>query len=533
MLFFRKFWEILIIIFVLLLNTVVAANTPLEIQLYLDGIKSHKATSIVEEKIVQPMQLAEIYEGRNHVPLWVEGGSLCKQTEMLLAAIKESGDHGFNSSRYHYEKLAEALKNPGFIPNYALDILLTDALLSQIKDRSVGVIDKVAAKVNLFYQRRVSQEKEILYEIVEQPRSMYSVLQSLWPNSAEYEKLVQYRHTLKTLPSTASTLIPSGKILKPGMQDDRIGLLKNRLLGPAEHSNLYDEDLEVAVIAFQKASGLEFDGIVGPATLEELNTTHVGWIDRIDANLERLRWLPRDTPIKYIKVNTADFSLKAVVANEDVVTMKVIVGSRYRQTPIFTETIKYLVVHPYWYVPRKLAINDKLPLLQEDPKLMASLGYEARMPGAGEFSPVNYFSWLNVTPLNFNYHIRQRPGSYNALGKIKFMLPNQFEVYLHDTPDKKLFDKQERIFSSGCIRLEDAKALAIWLLSEDANVAADNFELILSSKTTQTIYLNTPVPVYILYFTAFTNSHGEVIFRRDIYGRDEAIVKSLHKDSLN
>jgi len=298
-------------------------------------------------------------------------------------------------------------------------------------------------------------------------------------------------------------------------------------MGPGDYSSVYDADLEHEVKAFQLAAGLEPDGLVGDGTLEVLNASRGSWIDRIDANLERWRWLPRATPSTYIRVNIASYRLRVIEDGETALAMNVIVGKPYRRTPVFTETMKYLVFNPYWNVPFSIATKDKLPLLKTDAAAEAAKGFDAKPRGSEVFVPVDAIDWTDVTRRGFDYLLRQRPGPQNALGQVKFMLPNPYSVYLHDTPSRELFAKQERGFSSGCVRLERPMVLAQWLLARDGHRDAGRVDALIASAETSTIYLRKPVPVYIVYFTAFVDDDGHVAFRRDVYERDRAIVEAL------
>ncbi len=207
--------------------------------------------------------------------------------------------------------------------------------------------------------------------------------------------------------------------------------------------------------------------------------------------------------------------------------MDVIVGKPYRRTPVFTETIKYIVFNPFWNVPASIAIQDKLPQLKRDPAAAAAAGFEAKPQGSDVFVPVDAIDWSGVRKGNFNYLLRQRPGEYNALGRMKFMLPNAHAVYLHDTPSRELFRRQERSFSSGCVRLEQPRQLAEWLLAKDGNPAHRRLDALLASGDTTTIYLKKPIPTYLVYFTAFVADDGDVAFRRDIYDRDRILIEAL------
>lgn len=211
--------------------------------------------------------------------------------------------------------------------------------------------------------------------------------------------------------------------------------------------------------------------------------------------------------------------------------MKVIVGKPYRRTPVFSETMKYFVYNPYWNVPPSIATKDKLPLLRKDAGALESIGYEVKVPHQSQFVGVSQVDWSSVTPRSFNYVLRQQPGPKNALGSVKFMLPNPYAVYLHDTPDHNLFQKQERGFSSGCVRLSDPLGLAYWVLDTDGqSMTRQDIQLQVDSRETKTVYLKKPIPVYIVYLTAFVDESGEVVFRRDLYQRDQPIVNQLRQE---
>ena len=207
--------------------------------------------------------------------------------------------------------------------------------------------------------------------------------------------------------------------------------------------------------------------------------------------------------------------------------MDVIVGQPYRRTPVFVESIRYMVFNPYWNVPHSIATKDKLPLLKANAAAEAGKGYEAKPHGSDTFLPVDAIDWRPVSMRGFNFLLRQRPGPQNALGRVKFMMPNPHAVYLHDTPSRDLFARQQRSFSSGCIRLHRPEALATWLLTREQHPDGGRVDTLFARGDTQTINLRRPVPTYLVYFTAFTLDDGEVVFRRDIYDRDRVLIDAL------
>ena len=494
---------------------------------YLEGLDAGDVPAIAGEPLNEPDLLARFYRSRNSTPIWLDGGPLKKEAKNLLSAISESVAHGFSAERYHRSAIERLLQAHDDTTRLALELLLTDAFLSQALHRGRGA----AFPPNLDADWQVPQAEidavEFLADTATAKRNVSKALAALWPTDPEYVKLVQRRAEIAASGDEFTVQIATGRLLKPGQSDERVVLLKQRLMGPGDYTPVYDDDLRREVVAFQRVSGLEPDGLIGDNTLEVLNATRVSWIDRIDANLERWRWLPRQTPDTYIRVNIAAYTLRAIDKGDTVLAMNVIVGKPYRRTPVFTETVKYVVFNPYWNVPFKIATEDKLPLLKADASAEAKKGFEAKPQGSDVFVPVDTIDWSGVTKRNFNYLLRQRPGENNALGQMKFMLPNPNAVYLHDTPSRELFGKQERSFSSGCVRLERPRDLASWLLSREGNQQAGRLSALLDSGETTTVYLKEPVPVYLVYFTAFVTDDGDVAMRRDIYGRDKVLVDAL------
>lgn len=507
-------------------NTAVP-DVPERLRGFLEGLDAGDAPAIAGRTLNEPALLSQFYRSRKSTPIWLDGGPLDPEVANLLSAIGESVAHGFSAERYHRSVIERLLKSDDEGSALALELLLTDAFLSQALHRGRGSVYPPNLDADWQVPQADVDAVALLTDIVDLRRNVDDALAALWPSSPEYEKLLRRRAEIAAAGDEVSVQIASGPLLKPGQTDERVVLLKQRLMGPGDYSPVYDDDLRREVVAVQRLAGLEPDGIVGDNTLQILNATRVSWIDRIDANLERWRWLPRKAPNTYIRVNIAAYTLRVIDGDSTPVSMNVIVGKPYRRTPVFTETVKYIVLNPYWNVPYSIATEDKLPLLKADAAAQARKGFEAKPQGSDVFVPVDTIDWSGVSKRSFNYLLRQKPGDANALGQMKFMLPNPFAVYLHDTPGRELFRKQERSFSSGCIRLEHPLELATWLLTRDGSVQATRLEAILASGDTTTIYLKTPVPVFLVYFTALVADDGEVAFRRDIYGRDKMLIEAL------
>lgn len=494
---------------------------------YLEGLDAGALPMISGQQLEHPAMLSRVYRDRNHEPFWLAGAPLQAEVPEMLAAIDESVKHGFAAERYHHSALQQLLGMGEIEARLAIELLLTDAFLSQALHRSRGVVSPSSLDENWKVPRAEIDPGELLLSTVRQGGSVTSTLDALWPQAIDYALLLERRAEIFAMDEEIAVQVPPGTLLRPGDSSERVVMLKQRLLGPGDYTPYYDANLLPEVTAFQLAAGLEPDGIVGANTLEVLNASRVSWIDRIDANLERWRWLPREMPLAYLRVNIAAYTLRAFEDGEPALSMNVIVGKPYRRTPVFTETLKYMVLNPYWNVPFSIATKDKLPLLQADALAEAQKGYETRPPGRDAFVPVSAVDWAPVTRRSFNYLLRQKPGPENALGRIKFMMPNPHAVYLHDTPTRDLFARQERSFSSGCIRLEHPAVLAEWLLDREDHPRTGNVEALMARQETLTINLKQPVPTYLVYFTAFATDARDIAFRRDIYGRDSALIAAL------
>jgi murein L,D-transpeptidase YcbB/YkuD len=290
--------------------------------------------------------------------------------------------------------------------------------------------------------------------------------------------------------------------------------------------------LEDAVKRFQQRHGLEADGRVGPDTRKALNIPVAEKIRQIRINMERWRWMPRTLGPRYLMVNMTGFELYLIDDNTSVLTMPVIIGKAYRATPSFSGRIGYIEYNPYWTVPSNMTIEDYVPQLIRDASILKKKSmklYRGWGANAEEVDPetVNW-SKLNVT--HFPYWLRQDPGPGNALGRIKFLFSNPYEIYLHGTPDKYLFDRVVRTFSSGCIRVKDPVRLAAYLLDDGSLQTEEEILANIHLGSNQGVTLPEAVPIYLVYWTAWVGREGEMNFRRDIYGRDK-LLNSLFESN--
>jgi murein L,D-transpeptidase YcbB/YkuD len=502
------------------------------LRLFLEGLRAGAPLDLAGQRLQSPNAVMAFYLDNNHSPVWVGGGSLSLQNQALQQAIAESALHGFNPARYHLDVLSSTSKANQ--PDFVIELLATDAFLTQARHRAFGAVSPKSLDPDWHLIPVTRDFVADLQVIVSAGEGVQEFLQGLWPKHDEYWALVTEKKRILELEETQSSPVTQGPLLKKGVVGARVRELKHRLLGPNDHDDVFDDVLDQAVRVFQDSAGLETDGLVGAGTLEALNATRVDWLDRLNANLERWRWLPSQMPESFVSVNIAAFELRAVSEGEEAFKMRVVVGRPFRETPVFTQKMRYMVLNPFWNVPFKLATEDKLPMLKTNPSALHELGYQARRAGEDGFVDVTSVDWSGVNRRNFNFLLRQLPGPKNALGHIKFMLPNEFSIYLHDTNDRTLFLKRERSFSSGCIRLSEPEQLASWLLHKENRLEdAAKLSTQIASGDTVTVNLKTPMPVYIAYFTAFTTESSQVVYRRDIYQRDRKIVEALAKENVD
>jgi murein L,D-transpeptidase YcbB/YkuD len=300
------------------------------------------------------------------------------------------------------------------------------------------------------------------------------------------------------------------------------------------HSIAYDEIVEAAVKRFQRRHGLRPDGLVGKRTLSELNVPVDQRISRLQINMERWRWYPDSFGNRYLMVNIPAFELSVVEAGTRIDSMRAIVGKKRRQTPTLSGRMTYLEFNPYWNIPRKIARKDILPKVVGDPDYLNRQGirvFDSWDHQARELDPTGIM-WENLSAHYFPYRLRQDPSDVNALGRVKFIFPNPQSVYIHDTPGKSLFNRLERNFSSGCVRVETPLDLAQYLLYDQGWDRA-RLDAAIANGQRQTVVLENPIPVHLVYFTAWVDVQGEVNFREDIYGRDRALLVAFKNRDTN
>ncbi len=485
--------------------------------------------------------ISSFYEKRNYNTLWVMRNGLTPEAQKLILNLEEADSEGLIPEDYHLNQIKElqALLQKKPLNNEIiaeLELLLTDALLLFSSHLISGRVKPAFVDPDWFFLNHENNNSLILEAA--SSNQIDSFFKMIRPSHKFYYRLMDALKLYISIRKQGGwSVVPSGPALRMGDKDERVEWIRKRLSITGETGNpgfsvpldSFDESLSEGVRKFQKRHGLETDGVVGAKTLAAMNVSVEDRIRQIEINLERWRWIPRDLGVRYILVNIADYSLAVVENQEIVLEMKVVVGKAYRQTPVFSEKMRYLVLNPFWSIPLKIAVEDKLPIIINDPDYLTKQGIKVLdgwSENAQEINPA-VINWKKMNMNYFPYNLRQDPGPMNALGKIKFMFPNKFFIYLHDTPQRGLFRRAARDFSSGCIRIEKPFELAVYLLKNDPQWPPEAIKEAMGKGVQKVIRLKDFIPVHLLYWTAWVNDHGVVHFGNDIYNRDPSLSRAI------
>ena len=482
--------------------------------------------------------VGEIYAEYGSSPLWMDADGLRgDRTGALLRAVASADSDALQLTSYPLRALGGALdavratKAPTAAQIAEADVLLTAVYVALGSDMLTGQVDPRAISQDWHIDPREEDVDSALVNVI-RTQDLGAALGQLRPQEEDYEALRKQLQRYRGLVAAGGWKpVPKGKSLKPGDFDggERLNALYDRLRvegylaadagrpvapavvdttkpAPPAGALVYDEGLAGAVARFQETHAINVDSVLGPETVDALNKPAEYRLGQIAANLERYRWLPRTLGSRYILVNVPAFRFEAYDDDTLALEMKVIVGAEYKDknTPTFSDMMETVVFRPYWNITPDIQEKEIGPKIAADPEYM-------------ERNDLEYWNENGAT------RIRQKPGPKNSLGLVKFLFPNDFNIYLHDTPERGLFEKDVRAFSHGCIRLEKPAELAQWVLGWDADSVERAME---EEPNNKAVRLKRKIPVFIVYFTAFTTD-GQLYFGNDLYERDEKLVAAV------
>jgi murein L,D-transpeptidase YcbB/YkuD len=473
-----------------------------------------------------------LYEHYQNQPLWLEEDADSRRADELVTALSTVHEHGLPGDAYPLQQLRDALapidKNRRPTPEQLAeaDVLLTSVYVALGEDLLIGQIDPREVSPDWRIRPQASDVDSLLARTL-RGEPLAKAIETLRPQDEQYEALREQLQRYRDIAADGGwPEVPKGPTLRPGdtAEVERLNALRARLAvedyidggtiaADSTGRAVYEGELAGAVATFQRRHGIVVDSILGAGTLTSLNLSAEYRTGQIMANLERYRWMPRSLGDRYIYVNVPAFHLDAYENGRSVLSMRVIVGQQYadQATPAFSDSMTYVEFAPYWNVPKTIAEEELWPKINEDPSYLERNDYELVNDRGGT-------------------RIRQLPGDKNALGKVKFIFPNDLDIYLHDTPARNLFQRDVRAFSHGCIRVEKPQELAEYVLANNAGWDEDRIEAAMNGNTRQVV-LKEKIPVYIVYFTAYVRD-GKLWFANDLYERDDELVRVVERSAL-
>ncbi|SMH56528.1 murein L,D-transpeptidase [Maritimibacter sp. HL-12] len=478
-------------------------------------------------------EVAAFYRETGYQPIWTgQAPGERARLEALLKAILSAGDHGLPVSAYdttELQAMMRAVSSPR--DRGRVEVELTRLFLTYAHQLQSGIVtpSQIDPGMVRVPDRRDSTALLTGFIEAENPEAF---MHTLVPTSDEYARLMHKKFELERLIAAGGwgPGVP-GSALRPGDVGMPVVALRNRLvaMGYLDRSATitYDADIQRAVQRFQENAGLNADGVAGPSTIRALNVEPEERLKSIIVAMERERWLSIDRQKRYIWVNLTDFTARVVDGGEITFETRSVVGQNRgdTRTPEFSDEMDHMVVNPSWYVPRSISVNEYLPGMIASGG--ASAGHLQLIDGRGNVVPRSAVNWEEVNPRNFPFDLKQPPSRGNALGLVKFMFPNQYNIYLHDTPSKSLFNNEVRTYSHGCVRLADPFDFAYTLLAPQTADPEGYFHSVLDTGRETRVDLEPAVPVHIVYRTAYSDLRGHMSYRADVYGRDAKVWAAL------
>ncbi len=487
----------------------------------------------VAEAAARDKDIAAFYQANGYKSIWVgRTGRDRSRRAALMKALAAAPNHGLPAARYDAAGLQAKMKAAkGPRERGQLEVEISRVFLQYARDLQTGVL--VPSRIDSAIVRQVPYRDRTSYLVNFSKSSPAGFFKALAPKTMEYNALMKEKLRMERLLAKGGwgAKIPA-KSLKPGQSGNSVVAMRNRLIAQGfmkrSATQTYDDAMTSAVQQFQLAHGLSPDGVAGPGTITEMNKTVQTRMQSIIVAMERERWFNQERGRRHILVNIPDFTAKVMDSNKVTFETRSVVGANKddRPTPEFSDVMEFMVINPSWYVPRSIVTKEYLPALKRNSNAVRHIEITDSKGRKVNRSKVNFSKYTEKT---FPFAMRQPPSKGNALGLVKFMFPNRYNIYLHDTPAKNLFGREVRAYSHGCVRLADPFDFAYTLLAKQTGDPKGFFQAKLATGKEARVDLKDPVPVHIIYRTAFTTAKGHTQYRRDIYGRDARIWNALSK----
>ena len=534
----RSLSRIAVVLSMLVATGPTGAQTPTvenTIRLRIEQARELPATTVRGSRLLRPDAVARFFEARTFTPAW----RLPAAAQQVLGAIRNIEQDGLTPADYHLNAIIAALDAYTKVPSPEvtadLHVLIADAAVALVDDVRYGRVrpSSLDKRWNVD-PRRGAPALDLALAEVARAASIDAGIEAQKPTHFIYAGLKQ---ALARMRSTANAggwpVVTSGAAIKPGATDPRVGLVRKRLLVTGELGGatstadaVYGDELLGAVTSFQGHHRLTEDGVIGKATIEAMNVSAEARAQQLRVNLERARWVVGGLSDTFVLVNLPAYKVYLIRDQKNVWEARTQIGREARQTPTFRADMKYLVLNPDWTVPPTILAQDVLEGMRKNQNTIARKRLIILDQQGGVVDPAS-IDWQNATPGNFRYTLRQPPGPDNALGRVKFIFPNQHSIFLHDTPSRELFASDQRTFSSGCIRVDHPLDLAALLLEGQDSWTRTRIQETVDSEESRTVFLTTPLPVVIVYWTVSVGASGELRFAKDVYSLDPAVLRAL------
>jgi len=520
------------LLILLLLEMSVFANADTDSRLLL------KQLLINKNKLPAPVY--QYYQETDFSRVWMQDNVLLPKAYDLYSVLTQADSKGLDIEGYGLDAIRKRWNIKDSVVRTELEILLTHAFEKYSRHVANGRWEPYAVDPQWHINVAPLNIKKILTLL--QTATVTEVFKRIEPGHNGYQALLKHLNAYQAIARQGGWVsIAPGPVVRPGQHHSQVPHIRQRLkvtndliANSTDTSDRMDVTLVEAVKLFQARHGLAIDGAVGLHTRAAMNVPVEERIDQIRVNVERWRWLPSDLGKRYLLINLAGFELYAREHGKTVLAMPVIIGKQYRETPSFSGKVRYLEINPYWTVPKSIVLKDLIPAQLRDPDFFKRKKIRV-FDGWTENAKELDITEVPLRKLNnnyFPYRFRQDPGPTNSLGRVKFMFPNPYDIYLHDTPKRYLFDRQVRAFSSGCIRVSDAVRLTAYLLNAPTQKKEEDVLRWIYREENRALSLVHTVPVYLLYMTAWADWDGKLNFRNDIYGRDALMINELNKNKI-